>query len=240
MLANQKYRAHCRRRTNDAVPRAEKFSHLITADHKVLNEEGESQNNHLYAVVVQDLATQWIQSYPCKTKTTKKTEKSLRKFLEPLQKPKDIHTDNSLEFGESCEKLSWNHGTSTPHRCETNGIATKSTWRNFSRTDTIRIGWKMVGWSCGMLLLPAKCPGRGANSPNERRVGKTFKGPVILFGAMVEYHPIWTRDQSRLHQFGKKVLPGILLGNALIAGEFGKETFRLRTLSIWEDGSIRN
>ena len=52
-----------------------------------------------------------------------------------------------------------------------------------------------------------------------------FKGPIIPFGAMVECHPISTRDQSRLHQFGKKGFPGIFLGYAMIAGEeFGKET----------------
>ena len=39
---------------------------------------------------------------------------------------------------------------------------------------------------------------------------------------MVEYHPISTRDQSRLHQFGKKVLPGIFLGYELIAGGIWK------------------
>ena len=39
---------------------------LITADHKVLGEGCESRNNHRYAVVVQVLATQWLQSWPCK------------------------------------------------------------------------------------------------------------------------------------------------------------------------------
>ena len=63
---------------------------LITADHEVLNEGGESRNNHRNAVVVQDLATQWIQSYPCKTKTSQETEKSLRKFLEPSEKCKVV------------------------------------------------------------------------------------------------------------------------------------------------------
>ena len=33
---------------------------LKTADHKVLNEEGESRNNHQYAVTEQDLATRWF------------------------------------------------------------------------------------------------------------------------------------------------------------------------------------
>ena len=86
---------------------------LITADHKVLSEGCESRNNHRYAVVVQDLATQWIQSYPCKTKTSQETQRSLQKFLEPNRKPKVIYTDNSLEFGKACEDLSWNHCTST-------------------------------------------------------------------------------------------------------------------------------
>ena len=66
-LRTKMTRAPCRRRTGEAVPRAEKFGDLITADHRVLDEEGESRNNHRYAVVVPDLATQWIQSYPCKT-----------------------------------------------------------------------------------------------------------------------------------------------------------------------------
>ena len=78
-------RAPCRKRTSAAIPRAESFFDLITADHKVLSEGCESRNNHRYAVVVQDLATQWIQSYPCKTKTSQETQKSLQKFLEPTR-----------------------------------------------------------------------------------------------------------------------------------------------------------
>ena len=102
-------KASCRRRTGEVLPRAEKFGDLITADHKVLDEGCESRDKHRYAVVVQDLATQWIQSCPFKSKTSQETEKSLLKFLEPSHKPKNICTDNSLEFGESCEDLSWNH-----------------------------------------------------------------------------------------------------------------------------------
>ena len=116
-------RAPCRRRIGGAVPRAENFGELITADHKVLSESCESRNNHRYAIVVQDLATQWIQSYPCKTKTSQEKQRSLQKFLEPDRKPEVIYTDNSLELGKACEHLSWNHCTSTPHRSETNGIA---------------------------------------------------------------------------------------------------------------------
>ena len=108
-------RAPCRRRNGGAVLRAERFGDLITADHKVLSEDCESRNNHRYAIVLQDLAAQWIQSYPCKTKTSQETQKSLQKFLEPDKKPLVIYTDNSLEFGKACEDLPWNHCTSTHH-----------------------------------------------------------------------------------------------------------------------------
>ena len=66
-------RASCRRRYGEAVLRAANFGDLITADHKVLSDNCESRNNHRYAVVVQDLATQWFQAYPCKNQNfTKK------------------------------------------------------------------------------------------------------------------------------------------------------------------------
>ena len=62
-------------------------------------------------------------------------------------------------------------------------------------------------------------------TPYERRFGQPFKGPIIPFGSLVEYHPITAEDQSRIHQFGKKVLPGLFLGYALYAGEFGRVTY---------------
>ena len=59
-------------------------------------------------------------------------------------------------------------------------------------------------------------------TPYERRFGKPFEGPIIPFGSLVEYHPITAKDQSRIHQFGKKVLPGLFLGYALYAGGIWK------------------
>ena len=58
-----------------------KFGDLITADHRVLNEGSESRNNHRYAVVVQDLATQWIQSCPCEIKNFSGNGKESTKVL---------------------------------------------------------------------------------------------------------------------------------------------------------------
>ena len=58
--------------------------------------------------------------------------------------------------------------------------------------------------------------------PCERRFGESFTGRAVPFGAPVEYLPNFERDKARIHQFGKKVLPGIFLGYALIAGGIWK------------------
>ena len=77
-------RAPCRRRNGEAVPRAANFGDLITADHKVLSDNCESRNNHRYAVVVQDPATQRIQTSPCKkTKLHKKPRKACKSSWNP-------------------------------------------------------------------------------------------------------------------------------------------------------------
>ena len=207
-------RAPCRRRNGEAVLRAENFGDLITADHKVLSDNCESRNNHRYAIVVQDLATQWIQSYPCRTKTSQETHRSLQKFLEPDRNPKVIYTDNSLEFGKACEDLPWNHCTSTPHRSETNGIAERAV----RRVSGLNESWWADSMEWYTYLRNVTDVLSDGKTPYERRFGQPFTGPSIPFGSLVEYHPITAKEESRIHQFGKKVLPGLFLGYVLYAG----------------------
>ena len=214
-------RAPCRRRIDGAVPRAEIFGGLITADHKVLSEGCESRSNHRYAVVVKDLATQWIQSYPCRTKTSQETQRSFQKFLEPNNKPKVIYTDNSLEFGKAREDLSLNHCTSTPLRSETHGIAERAVRRVKEGTSAVLLQtgpdehWWADSMECCTYLQNIQALLSDGKTPYDRRFGEPFKGPIIPFGSLVEYYPISAKDQSRIHQFGKKVSPGLFPGYAL-------------------------
>ena len=55
-------------------------------------------------------------------------------------------------------------------------------------------------------------------TPYERRFGEPcLKDQPFRVATMVEHHLFSAKDQSRLHQFGKKVLPAIFLGYALFA-----------------------
>ena len=59
-------------------------------------------------------------------------------------------------------------------------------------------------------------------TPYERRFGQPFTGPITPFGSLVEHYPISAKDRSRIHQFGKQVLPGLFLGYALYASGIWK------------------
>ena len=83
----------------------------------------------------------------------------------------------------------------------------------------IRSEWKLVGSFHGMCYLTAKY---SRKTTSERRFEEPLKGPTIPFGSLVESYPISVKDKSRIHQFGKKVLPGLFLGYALYAGGIWK------------------
>ena len=69
--------------------------------------------------------------------------------------------------------------------------------------------------------------------------GQPFNGPIIAFGSLVEYHPITAKDQSRIHQFGKKVLIGLFLGYALYEERIWKGDVLIADLEELEtDGRI--
>ena len=237
--------APCRRRTSDAAPRAESFGDLMTANHQVLNEGSGSRRNYRYSIVVQDFATQWIQSYPCRTETSEETAKSLRKFLEPSEKAKVIYTDNSLEFGKSCEDLSWNHRTSRiiepQHLIDSTQVELLKEQYAEQKKGHLQcccnLAWSknggLIRWNavaiCDVPDLLAD-----SRTPYERRFGETFEGPIIPFEAMVQYFPISVKDQSRLHQFRRESCQEFSSDMHWLREESGREVSWLPTLGSWE------
>ena len=224
-----------------AAPRTEKFGDLITADHKVLNEGCESRNNHRYSVVVQDLATQWIQSYPCKTKTSQETERSLQKFLEQNRKPKVIYTDNSLEFGKACEDLSWNHCMSTPHRPETNGIAERVVRRIKEATSAVLLQsgldekwWadSMECYCCRRNVQDLLADGKHLTTANSENHWRARSFCSVQWLNIIRFLQKTSQGTTNvLRQFHQEHSSDV----RWLRGKFGKEIWRLQTLRSSEN-----
>ena len=140
------------------MPRAKILVIKLPRITKVLGEGCESRNTHRYHVVAQDLATQWLRSYPC----SQEIQKSLQ---------------------------------STPHRSETNGIVERAVCRIQEGKSAVLLqsGLYEKLWADSMECF---CCLRVGKTPYGRRFGVPFNGPVILLGAMLEYHLISAKVQK--------------------------------------------
>ena len=173
--------------------RAEKFGDLITADHKVFSENCESRNNH-----------------------------RLQKFLSQIGSLKSFTLTipwNSAKL----VKISPGIIARLHH-----GIAERAVRRVKEGTSAVLLqsglneSWWADSMECYTHLRNITDVLSDGKTPCERRFGQPFKGPIIPFGSLVEYHPITAKDQSRIHHFGKTVLPGLFFGYALYAGRIWK------------------
>ena len=136
-----------------------------------------------------DLVTQWIQSYPCETKSAQETQRNLTKFLRPEENPRSIHTDTSLDVINVCEELNWNHKRSTPRRSKIKlhcrASCTTSERRNFVSFGSIWTSRKLVGRIFDM----CKTNWQMARHFYERRFNSPYEGPIIPSGAEVQFYP---------------------------------------------------
>ena len=157
-------------------------------------------------------------------KTSQETQRSLQKFLEPNRKPKVIYTDNSLEVGKACENLFWNHCTSTSHRSETTGIAERAARRVKEGTSAILLqsgldaNWWADYMECYTYLRNIQDLLSDGKTSIRETFWKTIGKTTIPFGSLVEYYLISAKNQSIIHQFGKKVLPWIVPWIRIVCG----------------------
>ena len=154
------------------------------------------ETNHRYAVV-QDLATQRIQSYPRQTESSHGAQKSFFKFLEPSHKPKVVYTYKSMEFGRACEVWSWNHRTSTPHRSETSGIAERANPKHIIR-------WS-VSWPRNTHSAPShpRIPGL-ARDTQDKKVYRAHAAPQWNCRWKKKNWPGTTKLGARQFEFGSR------------------------------------
>ena len=138
-----------------------------------------------------------------KPKTSQETEKHLRKFSKPSQKPKAIHTYILLGLGKYVEELSWNHPTTTLHKAETSGIAERTVRQIKEETSAVLLqsGSDDLWWSdsmkCCYCLQDVQESRQTGNLKYERR----FEGRA-LFAAWIWEEDILTAEIEELKKFG--------------------------------------
>ena len=208
----------------DGLPPAQKFGDRLTADHKTLADDQSARSGARYALVIQDEYSKWIQAYATKTRSHEEVVMAFSRFMPLNTKPMHVYVDNAPELTKALETMQWNHDTSTPHRPETNGVAERAVRRVKEGTSAILLQsglteeWWQEAMDCYCFLRCVHDKISANQTAFEKRFEQPFKGPIIPFGAQIEYKPSQQTDIQRLHQFGKKMLAGIFIGYAQHTG----------------------
>ena len=78
-------------------------------------------------------------------------------------------------------------------------------------------------------------------TPHERRFGEPSRGPIIPFGAMVEYLLVAAKDLLRLFPVGQESFTSYQVDSSAVYctwGESGTETSWLQTLRSWKGWTL--
>ena len=113
------------------------FGENVTADHVIINESDEGVDGERAALVILDRGTGWIDCYPVAVKTAEESVRALGDFVGPIVEVANFYSDNSPELIRAARDLSWVHGTATPGRPATNGVAERAVRSVLEGTRTV-------------------------------------------------------------------------------------------------------
>ena len=86
--------------------------------------------------------------YPINTRAAEAVAQSMKDFAGPVAEVKYFHSDGACELVKAATDLGWCHGTSTPGRSETNGVAEAAVKKVTYGTTTVleHAGFESKWW----------------------------------------------------------------------------------------------
>ena len=165
---------------------------------------------------VQDLVTQWIQSYPCESKASREKARSLQKFFDSTTCPKLIYTNNTLKLGKTCEDLQWNHCTSTATQ-----KGQSAGWKKAPQRYFRDLGWMkndaLIPWIVTVIRSTLKTLSDG-RTPYERHSGEPFCCQSLPLSRWLSITGFLWKIKRGYTMLEKKGLPSIFIGYVFLCG----------------------
>ena len=139
----------------------------------------------------------------------------------PGVRPSVCRSAHSPELIRAARDLSWVHGTATPGRPATNGVAERAVRSVLEGTRTVLeqagLPHKFWPYACRHWCFSHNVQTREGNSPWHKRHNKgKFKGRRVPFGSLVDFLPSPIRGGPP--KVASRTQPGLFLGYFLLPG----------------------
>ena len=204
------------RKTNKTIDsKPQEFGQLVTADTIIANRDVDRGiNGETCALVILDVATDFIECHPMKKKTADAAYSAMDEFEGPNRVVMRFHSDNAPELIKAAKMIGWRHTRSTPGVHESNAIAESAVRRVLNGTRAILdgAGFEPKWWpyACRCYCFLHNTAMRNGDSPWNKRHGKGhYSGVRVPFGSLVNYVP--NPDDRETLKWGCSGIPGVLL-----------------------------
>ena len=232
--------AHCpdrsKRPGNGSLGDLKEFGDALTADHfDAKTEVDKGVGGETFGFVVHDCFTNYTDCFPLVSKHSNNNITALNDFTGGNIWAKSFHADGAPEIKSAVEWLGWPFDPATPGRPSTNGIAEGKVKRvlNGTRTTIYQSGLAERWWSyaCRHFCLADNI----YSGAWEKRFNKKFGGPIIPFGAIIDFRPCPTRAIYKpIGKFQTKAVPGIFLGYHLGPGGKWSKDYYVAEISAFQ------
>ena len=145
-------------------------------------------NNHQNAVVVQDLATQWIQSYPCIAKKLRKRKRVCESFSSRQIVERSFtvtilwNLQNPVKASHEMTEIP--HHTSQRRTVLLNELYDElmKEHQQYCCNQVWMKNGGLVPWNVAAFCEMSTTSWETKKTPYDRRFGEPFRGPIIPFG----------------------------------------------------------
>ena len=195
--------------------------------------------DYRYAVVVQDSTTQWIQSYPC----TKELRGKLKgAWKSSWTRPRSQYSFALTILWSLARLLKISRGiiAHQPLTVQKRMGLLREHYAELEKGHLLYcciLVWMKIGGRIPWNAIAIRDIFQDGMSDGKNTVWKAIEPlekTIIPFASLVEYNPVSTKDQSRIHHFGKKILSEDSPVMYCTHGGSGKETYWLWTLRRWK------
>ena len=187
------------------------------------------------SLVVKDVATGFIAVYPSARRTIEEIVRSLQHFVGPGDKVGIFYSDNAPELVAAVKQLQWRHVLDVPYISQTTAVAERAirSLLEGTRVNLLQAGLHHSYWPhaarhwCHMSNVLSR---DGEPSPWKLRFNESFPGPLIPFGAKVEFWigpRLKPKDDLR---FDPSTNAGVFMGYALHPGCMWRKEFLCTSL----------